>query len=278
VTNENEIRSAVKERYGKLAKTPTTKKASCCENAAGCCSGDTRQLSMRAKGYTTQDLEKVPDDAEAVGAGCGNPTALASIEPGQVVLDLGSGGGFDVFIASAKVGPEGKVIGVDATPEMVWRARRTAEEEGYHNVQFRLGEIEQLPVESSTVDLVISNCVINLSPDKDQVFREALRVLKPGGRLAVSDIVTLGEIPEEVKKDLSGWAECVSGAIPEDAYLTKIADAGFADAHVEDQRRLPKEAIEGFLKECLGSTELCGVIDGFDGIASDDIVATKPRS
>jgi SAM-dependent methyltransferase len=276
VTNENEIRSAVKETYAKLAKTPATKKACCCGDAPDCCSGDTRQLSMDAKGYVAEDLEKVPDDAEAIGAGCGNPTALASIEPGQVVLDLGSGGGLDVFIASAKVGREGKVIGVDVTPEMVWRARRTAEEEGYRNVQFRLGEIEHLPVESNTVDLVISNCVINLSPDKDQVFREAFRVLKAGGRLAVSDIVTLGELPEEVKKNMTGWAECVSGAIPEHEYLKKIAEAGFVEAHVEDQRRLPKEVVEGFLMESLGSTELSEVVDRFDGIASDDIVATKP--
>ena len=162
-----------------------------------------------------------------MGLGCGSPTAVASLKKGEVVLDLGSGSGIDVFIAASKVGPKGRVIGVDMTKEMVGRAARLAKANGYKNVEFRLGEIEKLPVEDGSVDTIISNCVINLSTDKDKVFREALRVLKPGGRLTLSDIVSEKPVPAELKEDLDAWSACIAGALEKSDYLGKMTDAGF---------------------------------------------------
>ena len=167
-----------------------------------------------------------------MGLGCGSPTAVASLKKGEVVLDLGSGSGIDVFIAASKVGPKGKVIGVDMTKEMVGRAKRLAKSNGYKNVEFRLGEIEKLPVEDGSVDTIISNCVINLSTDKDQVFREALRVLKPGGRLTLSDIVSEKPVPAELKEDLDAWSACIAGALEKSDYLGKMTDAGFGKVEV----------------------------------------------
>ncbi len=167
-----------------------------------------------------------------MGLGCGSPTAVASLKKGEVVLDLGSGSGIDVFIAASKVGPEGKVIGVDMTKEMVSRAERLAKANGYKNVEFRLGEIEKMPVEDGSVDIIISNCVINLSTDKDKVFREALRVLKPGGRLTLSDIVSEKPVPAELKEDLDAWSACIAGALEKSDYLGKMTDAGFGKVEV----------------------------------------------
>jgi ubiquinone/menaquinone biosynthesis C-methylase UbiE len=167
-----------------------------------------------------------------MGLGCGNPVALASLEEGETVLDLGSGGGIDVFLAAKKVGPNGKVIGVDMTKEMVDKATATAEKYDYENVEFRLGEIENLPVESDSLDAVISNCVINLSPDKEKVFKEAHRVLKPGGRIMISDLVTEGELPEEIKKSFDAWAGCVAGALEKGQYLDIIRQVGFKDVRI----------------------------------------------
>ncbi|MHA2182850.1 MAG: arsenite methyltransferase [Promethearchaeota archaeon] len=182
-------------------------------------------------GYTEDDLENIPDGAN-LALGCGNPTAHASIKEGETVLDLGSGGGLDCFIAANKVGATGKVIGVDMTPAMLSRARENAAKSAYNNVEFRLGEIENLPVADNSVDLIISNCVINLSPDKEQVFREAFRVLKPGGRLMVSDIVLLKELPDEIRNDAQAYASCIGGAIMKDKYLGAIKDAGFKDVEI----------------------------------------------
>jgi SAM-dependent methyltransferase len=182
-------------------------------------------------GYEHSELQAIPAEAD-LGLGCGNPTALAGLRAGETVLDLGSGGGIDCFLAARGVGPAGRVIGVDMTAEMIDRARAAARQGGYKNVEFRLGEIENLPVADASVDAVISNCVINLSPDKGRVFREAFRALKAGGRLLVSDIVLTGELPAGAREDVELWAGCVSGALPEQEYLQLIQEAGFSEVSV----------------------------------------------
>jgi arsenite methyltransferase len=214
-----QIKKVVKKRYGEIAKT-----------GMSCCSSDTESCSRTI--YSEEDLKSVPAEAANVALGCGNPVALASLKKGETVLDLGSGGGIDAFLAAKKVGSEGKVIGVDMTEEMISKAKATADKHGYENVEFRLGEIEKLPVEDNSVDVIISNCVINLSPDKRQVFREAYRVLKPSGRLMVSDIVLEGELPEETRKSLDAWAGCVAGALRKDDYLKTIKEAGFEKVRI----------------------------------------------
>jgi SAM-dependent methyltransferase len=176
-------------------------------------------------------LEHIPEET-IMGLGCGNPTAIAELKAGEVVLDLGSGAGVDVFLAANKVGPTGRVIGVDMTEEMVDKAKSIARDHGYHNVEFRLGEIEKLPIEDKSVDVIISNCVINLSPDKSKVFREAYRVLKLGGRLTISDIVSEGAFPDEMKDDPDAWAGCIAGALEYQEYLEKVKKAGFEDVQV----------------------------------------------
>jgi SAM-dependent methyltransferase len=182
--------------------------------------------------YSAEKLADLPDSVVEAAAGCGDPTAIAALSPGETVLDLGSGGGIDVFLAAKKVGASGHVIGVDMTPDMIRLARENAKKIGADNVEFRLGELEHLPVETGTVDVVISNCVINLSPDKDAVFAEAYRVLKPGGRLCVSDMVVDRELPEEVRSSMEAWASCVAGALEENVYLDKVRQAGFVDVKI----------------------------------------------
>jgi len=227
MTKKNEkIKKHVKKRYAEVAKG-----TSCCE-ATTCCSPSSRTSYTRMIGYSDEELKGLPDSAIRTVAGCGNPTALAGLKEGEVVLDLGSGGGIDVFLAAKKVGPKGKVIGVDMTEEMIQLAKKNAERMKTENVEFRLGEIENLPVEDGTVDVIISNCVINLSPDKDKVFSEAFRVLKPGGRMLISDIVTQGELPTEIREDPEMWAACVAGALDEADYLQKIRNAGFEKVRV----------------------------------------------
>jgi arsenite methyltransferase len=188
-----------------------------------------------AMGYSGEELKSVPDDAN-LELGCGNPTALASLKEGEVVLDLGSGGGLDCFLAAEKVGQSGKVIGVDMTAEMVSLARKNAEKGNHTNVEFRLGEIENLPVADNTVDVIISNCVINLSPDKGRVFQEAYRVLKPGGRLMISDIVLLKPLPEFVKESIAAYVGCVAGALLKDDYISAVASAGFENVTVVNEK------------------------------------------
>jgi arsenite methyltransferase len=217
---EDKVKDFVKKRYGEIAQT---EQSCCC--ASSCCGSSTKDITKEI-GYSQQDLENVPDSA-ILGLGCGNPVALVNLKEGETVLDLGSGGGIDVFLASKKVGQHGKVIGVDMTEEMVERAKASAMKFGYSNVEFRLGEIENLPVETGTVDTVISNCVINLSPDKLKVFQEAYRVLKSSGKLMVSDIVTKGELPENIKKSFDAWAGCIAGALEKTKYLDIIKKAGF---------------------------------------------------
>jgi ubiquinone/menaquinone biosynthesis C-methylase UbiE len=187
-------------------------------------------------------MDAVPEGAN-LGLGCGNPVAIASLKEGETVLDLGSGAGFDAFLASGRVGEKGRVIGVDMTPEMLQRARQNALKGNYKNVEFRLGEIEHLPVDSNTVDVIISNCVINLSPDKQSVFNEAFRVLKSGGRLMVSDLVLVKELPEAIKESIEAYVGCLAGAVKRDDYLAFIKDAGFKDVKVSSQTSYPIEAM-----------------------------------
>lgn len=234
MSNEDTIREKVREGYAAIAEGG----GSCCGPARSCCcAGGNEAVELaQAIGYSADELAELPEGAN-MGLSCGNPVALASLKPGDVVADLGSGGGFDVFIAGRKVGPEGRAIGVDMTPEMVSKARGNAAayrgQTGLDNVEFRLGEIEHLPLADNSVDVVISNCVINLSTDKEQVFREIYRVLKPGGRLAVSDIVTNGDLPEAVKNDLVAWAGCVAGAVDIEVYKQAIEKAGLVDVAVK---------------------------------------------
>lgn len=195
-------------------------------------------MVSQAIGYSARELETIPAGAN-LGLGCGNPVALASLKEGETVLDLGAGAGMDAFLAASKVGKKGKVIGVDMTPDMIERSRAIARREKYTNVEFRLGEIENLPVADGAVDAIISNCVINLSPDKPRVFQEAFRVLKPGGRLMVSDLVLLKELPEPVKKSASAYVSCIAGAALKDEYLNAIKQAGFADVKVAEENALP---------------------------------------
>ncbi|MEW6667714.1 MAG: arsenite methyltransferase [Thermodesulfobacteriota bacterium] len=226
-----EMRELVRERYGEIARN----RGSCCGSVASCCGTD--QSARKASvgiGYSMEEIRSVPPDAN-LGLGCGNPTALASLKEGEVVLDLGSGGGFDCFLAAQKVGKGGRVIGVDMTPEMVGLARKNAAKGNDSNVEFRLGEIENLPVADQAVDVVISNCVINLSPQKSRVFEEAYRVLKTGGRFMISDIVLLKPLPRSVQDSIEAYVGCIGGAMVKDDYLNDLKAAGFADVKVAEE-------------------------------------------
>jgi arsenite methyltransferase len=236
-----EIKETVKGRYAQLARQD---QQSCCPS---CACGASSLLPAEAVGYLKKDLQRIPEES-IMGLGCGNPTAIADLKPGEVVLDLGSGAGVDVFLAANKVGPTGRVIGVDMTEEMVDKAKSIARNYGYRNVEFRPGEIENLPVKDESVDVVVSNCVINLSPDKSKVFREAYRVLKLGGRLTVSDIVSEGPLPDQVKSDSNSWACCIAGALEHQEYLSKIKRAGFGNVQVVSSKE--------FYIECEGSQVL----------------------
>lgn len=227
------VRESVREHYGKVA----TRGSGCGCAPAGCSTSkqslprSVAELSQTL-GYSAEDLRNVPDGAN-LGLGCGNPVALASLRPGQTVLDLGSGAGFDAFLAAKAVGPKGLVIGVDMTAEMITKARQNKAKDGYANVEFRLGEIEHLPVADSSVDVILSNCVINLSPDKTSVFREAFRVLRPGGRLAITDILALGPVPENIRKDVELLTACAAEAASVEDVEMMLLEAGFVKIRVE---------------------------------------------
>jgi arsenite methyltransferase len=243
---KKDIQKEVKKKYGHIAKSSS----SCCGPAkSGCCGAapSAEELSTEV-GYSVSDLASIPEGAN-LGLGCGNPVALASLRPGETVLDLGSGGGIDCFLAARKVGPEGRVIGVDMTPEMIHLARENAQKSDMKNVEFRLGEIENLPLENDSVDATISNCVINLSTDKDQVFREIFRVLKPGGRMMVSDIVLDGELPERVKDSVAAYTGCIGGALKRADYLEAIAKAGFTRVEIVAEDRVPVDLWADFPEE-----------------------------
>lgn len=236
---KEDIKKTVRQGYAEVA----LKESSCC--GSGCCCGGGAPADISRKvGYSDEEMTTVPDGAN-LGLGCGNPVALASLKAGEVVVDLGSGAGFDCFLATQKVGVNGKVIGVDMTPEMLDKARANAAKEGITNVEFRLGEIENLPLANSSAGVIISNCVINLSPDKQRVFSEALRVLKPGGRLMVSDIVLLQELPSFIQSSMEAYVGCISGAILKEDYLGIIKKAGFNDIDVISEVVFPIDFLTG---------------------------------
>ena len=267
-----DIKKIVRENYGKIA----TQESSCCGPEASCgpmtsCGGTSVATDVsKSIGYTDEDMGAVPEGAN-LGLGCGNPLALASLKEGETVLDLGSGAGFDCFLAANKVGKKGKVIGVDMTPEMIEKARGNAVKDNYSNVEFRLGEIDNLPVADNSVDIVISNCVINLAPDKERVFKEVYRVLKPGGRMMISDIVLVKELPEFIMNSIEAYVGCVSGAIKIDDYIKTIEDVGFIEVKTIEKNTFPidsyvdsqpiKEAIQqmkltaGDVKNIINDTE-----------------------
>ena len=228
--NRGEIKERVRERYGQMARQGT----SCCGPATAAFEGI----------YTGTDLGNLPTGVTGASAGCGNPVALADLKPGETVLDLGSGGGIDCFLAAREVGPTGRVLGIDMTPDMVALARSNAQKIGTTNVEFYLGEMERMPLPDASVDVVISNCVICLSPDKDAVFQEAFRVLQPGGRLHASDMLLRGELSPDVAQDPEQWVACVAGAEPEDVYLDRIRRAGFTDVQLLEEQPHPNEALE----------------------------------
>lgn len=236
------VKHAVRRAYGAIASGPATS-GGCCGGGSGC--GTSTPASVL--GYSAAEEASAPDGAN-LGLGCGNPQTIASLKPGERVLDLGSGAGFDAFLAAQQVGPEGRVIGVDMTPEMVMRARGNVRKTNYTNVEFRLGEIERLPVADASIDAIISNCVINLSTDKPAVFREAYRVLAPGGRLAISDIVAIREMPEMLQADLDSYSGCVSGAAVVTDTERMLREAGFEDVRIDlrgDSRALLKDSVPG---------------------------------
>ncbi|MHB9129855.1 MAG: arsenite methyltransferase [Armatimonadota bacterium] len=248
--NPEVVRQSVRQNYAEVAKRRGA--GGCCTKSSSCCSptNSAKETSARI-GYSAEELDNVPDGAN-MGLGCGNPQAIAALKPGETLVDLGSGGGFDCFLAAQRVGPSGKVIGVDMTPEMLATARNNAREGGYTNVEFRLGEIEALPVADASADVIISNCVINLSPEKPRVYREAYRVLKPGGRLAISDVVATAEMPESMLSDIALLSGCISGAATIEDITRMLQDAGFAQIDIrtnEASRAVIKEWAPGYQLE-----------------------------
>lgn len=270
---DQELKMAVKDGYSRVARSGS----SCCQS--GCCGSAKPQQISRKIGYTEEQMEAVPEGSN-LGLGCGNPVALAGLKEGETVLDLGSGAGFDCFLASRAVGEKGKVIGVDMTEEMLERAAANARKGGYSNVEFRRGEIEALPVEDGTVDAVISNCVINLVPNKDKAFREAFRVLRPGGRLMVSDIVLRRSLPDFVKESIQAYVGCLAGAVSKERYLDAIARAGFEEIDVIGESDFPLDCMsndptgQAILISLRGSPEEIKKVEG--SISSLKVSARKP--
>jgi ubiquinone/menaquinone biosynthesis C-methylase UbiE len=246
-TTTNDIREAVRERYGHIAEHGSS--VGCCgptESGRGCGCGTSMTVTterMDALGYTDEQRAAIPRGAD-LGLGCGNPLAHAGVAKGETILDLGSGAGIDAFLAAQETGPSGRVIGVDMTPAMLSRARENAAKHGFGNVEFRLGEIESLPVADGTVDLIISNCVVNLSPDKPRVFREALRVLRPGGRVVISDIVLVAELPPSVRSSVEAYVGCVAGASMKNEYLKAVREAGFERVEIVEEKRYGTAGLE----------------------------------
>lgn len=268
--NKTDIRDVVRDRYASAARQVSQGGGGCCgpiDTSEGCCGSTTEKSVITRDLYSADELTGIPDAATFASLGCGNPTALAQLNPGEVVLDLGSGGGIDVLLSARRVGPSGKAYGLDMTDEMLELARRNQKEAGVTNAEFLKGTIEDVPLPDSSVDVIISNCVINLSPDKDRVFGEAFRVLRPGGRFAVSDIVVQGDLPEGLRRSLEAWSGCVAGALHEDDYRSKLAAAGFSDIEIEVTRvyddaevlRLAREYGVDIAAEQLSRGRLCSV-------------------
>lgn len=271
--NQSEIKDHVRSEYGQAARQARNGKPSCC-GTGSLLQGDALD-PITGNLYGTEETSGLPDEAVRASFGCGNPTALATIQPGETVLDLGSGGGIDVFLSARRVGPSGKVYGLDMTDEMLALARENQQKAGVTNAEFLKGDIEQIPLPDNSVDLIISNCVINLSPDKDQVLKEAYRVLKPGGRLAISDIVVRGSMPEDIRHSVELWAGCVAGALEETVYLKKLQQAGFEQASIEATRIYSAEDAREFLMGAGLNVET--VVKEIDGkFVSGFIRAVKP--
>jgi SAM-dependent methyltransferase len=270
-----QIKKIVKEGYAKIA----TQGVSCCPSSSCCGNTSLAKDISKSVGYSDEEMTIVPEGAN-LGLGCGNPVAIASLKEGDVVLDLGSGAGFDAFLASPRVGPTGRVIGVDMTPEMIKKAGENAQKGGYKNVEFRLGEIEKLPVEDNSIDAVISNCVINLSPEKQKVFEETFRVLKPGRRLMVSDLVLVKDLPDSVKQSVEAYVGCLAGAVRKEDYLRFIKQAGFENIKIISQTGYPIEAManDATAKAVMNSAVIKGedVKKLEDAVVSIKISATKP--
>jgi SAM-dependent methyltransferase len=285
-----DVKSVVKQKYGEAARRAAVgQKASCgcgtgggpstafgavpSESGDGCCDPITSNL------YAPEELDQLPVEAIVASLGCGNPTALARLEPGETVLDLGSGGGIDVLLSARRVGPAGKVYGLDMTDDMLALARENQRKAGATNVEFLRGEIEHIPLPDNSVDVIISNCVINLSADKDAVLREALRVLKPGGRFAVSDVVVRGgpAVPEAVRRSMELWVGCVAGALEEETYRAKLAEAGFEQIEIEPTRIYKVEDARAFLESA--GPELTAMAEAVDGrFMSAFVRAVKPAA
>ena len=272
MSTEREIKEAVKEKYGQAALRVTTGASSCCGSSASSCAD-----IITSNLYDAAEAGEVPPEALLASLGCGNPTALTKLNPGETVLDLGSGGGIDVLLSARRVGPTGKAYGLDMTDEMLALARENQRKAGVTNVEFLKGEIESIPLPDNSVDVVISNCVINLSADKERVLREAFRVLKPGGRFAVSDVVVRGEVPPAIKRSVELWAGCVAGALEESEYRAKLAAAGFEAIEVEPTRIYRIEDARQLLAaEGMDADAIAAEVDG--KFMSAFVRAGKPAS
>jgi arsenite methyltransferase len=279
--SNEELKETVRRRYAGAALRVINQPAtSCCggQQTTACCdtSAGSAERVITSNLYADSDKATLPAEAVAASLGCGNPTALAELKPGEIVLDLGSGGGIDVLLSARRVGPTGKAYGLDMTDEMLALARENQRKAGLGNVEFLKGEIENIPLPDNSVDVIVSNCVINLSGDKDRVLAEAFRVLKPGGRFAVSDIVVRGEIPQEIRRDMELWAGCVAGALEESEYRAKLAAAGFEHIEVEPTRVYTAEQAGSFLKDsALDVAEIARLVDG--KFMSAFVRARKPQ-
>lgn len=262
--NKQKIKQSIKEKYGEIANLTVSIQKKVSDTPSCCGSNSSIHEITQDLGYSKQEINSAPEGAN-LGLGCGNPKAIAALKPGETVLDLGSGGGFDCFLAAQEVGGTGKVIGVDMTEEMVDKARENARKINSGNVEFRLGDIEHLPVENESIDVIISNCVINLSPDKSKVFQETFRVLKPGGRLAISDIVATGQLPKQIQKDMALIASCIGGAESVKNIETMLQDVGFQNIRIQ-----PKDESRTFIRKWVPEMKL------EDAIVSATIEAVKP--
>ncbi len=266
-SKERKIKETVRQHYGEIARRvrrETAKEGCCGSSPSSSCETSSDMASRCATAssafYSNEETADLPNSVTGISLGSGNPVAMAELQPGEIVLDLGSGGGIDCFLAAKQVGPDGKVIGLDMTTEMIDLARKNAEKVGANNVEFHPGEMENIPLPDSSVDVIISNCVINLSPDKDAVFSEAYRVLRPGGRMIVSDIVTEGELPDTIRNRLSAWAGCIAGALDESDYLNRIRNTGFEEVEVLARKALGSDETgnpSGIQKETRSGQSCC---------------------